>query len=227
MWRLGVLVFVGLCSLPVRSWAQATPGAPVYDLANHLVNTITSSQSVVTAIQTVLLVADSVTNLTGGSTVSTDNEYLEDIGLLVGLLGQAEGLSYDLQSLQAQLAALLMLDSAPDSMRGLRERLAELRRLRSAGYLYALRVQTLLQTTIRIARRILRIVQALSELIGNLSGHQNASDQIAQLNQTQATHNTTVTAFQRAQTVDGAEIPLIEESIEKINEQILLDWPGR
>jgi conjugal transfer/entry exclusion protein len=223
MRHIRVLVLVTLLGLPVRSHAQVE----VYDALNHLVNTVTSVQSVVTALQTILLVADSVTNLTGGGIVSTGGAYGEDIAALQGLLAEAEGLAFDLTSLEAQISSLLSLDSAPDSMRGLRERLFELRRARSQGYLYAMRVQTLIQTGMRIADRIVRMVEALAEVLGNLSGHQNANDQVAQLNQIQLIHNTTVQAFERAETVDKAEEVLVEESMQRINEQLLMDWPGR
>lgn len=223
----GLSVIVVLLSLPARGQTQVTPGIPVYDVANHIVNTITSLESYITAVQAVLLVADSITNLTGGGTVTTGNEYLDDIALLVSLVSQAEGLSYDIKNLEAQFSALFSLDGAPDSTRALRERLAEIRRIRSQGYFYALRVQTLIQTATRIAARIVRIVETLAEIFGNLSGHENTSDQIAQLNQLQLIHNTTVQAFERAETVSKAEEALVEESVQRINEQILQDWPRR
>ena len=223
MWHVRVLVLIALLSVPLRSHAQI----PVVDVENLVVNTVTSVQSVVTALQTILLVYDSAVNLTGGNTVSTSGAYNEDIAALQALIAEAEGLSFDLASLEAQIAGLLSLDSAPDNMRDLNARLMELRRARSQGYLYAMRVQTLIQTGMRIADRIVRMVEALAEVLGNLSGHQNANDQVAQLNQIQLIHNTTVQAFARAETVDKAEEVLVEESMQRINEQLLMDWPGR
>jgi len=223
MRQIHVLVFIALCALPIRSHAQLA----VYDAANELVNTITSIQTFITALQTVLLVADSVTNLTGGGTVSTGGAYGEDIAALQTLLAEAQGLSFDLQSLNMQINTLLSLDTSPNGLLALRMRRESLRSTASQAYLYALRVQTLMTTSIRIADRVLRIVEALSEVIGNLSGHQNASDQVAQLNQIQLTHNTTVQAFQRAETVSKAEAILVDESVQQINRKLLEDWPRR
>ena len=224
---LRVLVVLVLCGLPVKSQAQTVVGIPVYDLANHIVNTVTSIESYITTVQAILLVADSVTNLISGGTVTTDAGFLADLVALQSLLVEAEGLSYDIQSLERQIGTFLALESAPDSTRAVRERLTELRRVRSQAYIYALRVQTLIQTATRIVDRIVRIVEKLAEVIGNLAGHEKKSDQVAQLNQIQLIHNTTVQSFERAETVSRAEEVLIEESVERINEQLIADWPRR
>ena len=222
LWVLIILLSVGAPRL-----VSAQAGIPVYDLENHLVNTVTSIQSVITATQSILLVADSVTNLTSfGSLVITGAAFAEDIGELQGLLEEAEGLAFDIHSLELQISSLLALESAPDSMRALRERLWELRRARSQSYLYALRVQTLINTAKRIAERIVRIVEQLAEMFGNLTGHQNVSEWMGQLTQAQVTHHATVVAFERAETVKGAEEPLVLESVERINDAIMVDWPG-
>ena len=221
MRHIRLLALVLLLATPRQAFSQIA----VFDAANEVLNAITSVQTFITALQTVLLVADSITNLTGGGTVSTGGEYAEDIALLQGLLTDAQGLSFDLASLNAQIAGLLDLGGAPSGLKDLQGRMFELRNASSQAYLYALRVQTLIQTGIRIATRIMRMVDALAEIVGNLSGHQNANDQVAQLNQIQVTHNSTVTAFQRAETTSRATEILVDESIQRINAELLRDWP--
>ena len=71
---------------------------------------------------------------------------------LADIVRQAEGLSYDIASLQAQIDALFDLDTAPASTSELQVRLAEIRRVRSQCYSYAMRLQTLLTTALTDGR---------------------------------------------------------------------------
>ena len=122
-WSLALLL--SWCAL-----AQAQ-GIPVYDNTNFLQNLITSAQSTLTAIATGQSAANSILDLTPLDEIAILHGLWEDVQELAAIMGQVEVLSSDVQSLQAQLAALFDLDTAPASNSALQERLAEIRRVRS------------------------------------------------------------------------------------------------
>lgn len=171
--------------------------------------------------------ADSVTNLVGVGSISAGGEVESDAQALGQILSDAQGLAYDIRSLEVQVSRLLDLDSAPDSTRGLRERMWELRRIRSAQYTQALRVQMLIRTAIRIADRIVRIINNFSRIVGNLSALNVANDSLAQLVHVANNQQIAIVSFQRAEAERHAEEPLIEQAVENITNAVMADWPTR
>src|SRR2546425_4814148 len=129
------LLLVGLCCA-----GRAEAQLPVIDLGNLAQNTITAIESVLTTIQTILIEANQILELTPLDDLQTAGGIAEDMALLGQLVTQAEGLSYDMGSLQAQITVLFHLDTAPDTRDGLTARLAEIKRVKFHCYTYAARV---------------------------------------------------------------------------------------
>jgi conjugal transfer/entry exclusion protein len=135
--RLG-LSLVLLLGLVATAQAQL----PVIDAGNLVQNTTTAIESVLTTIETVLIEANQVLELTPLDEIAVAGGIAEDMQLLGQLVQEAEGLSYDLGSLRAQIDALFNLDAAPETTSALQERLGAIRRVRFQCYSYAIRVQT-------------------------------------------------------------------------------------
>ena len=75
---------------------------------------------------------------------------IEDVTALAEIMAQVDVLSTDIASLQAQVAALFGLDTAPASTSELQVRLArDSPRCGRKCYSYAMRLQTLMRTAIR------------------------------------------------------------------------------
>ena len=125
------LLLVGLCCA-----GRAEAQLPVIDLGNLAQNTITAIESVLTTIETILIEANQILELTPLDDIAVAGGIAEDMALLGQLVEQAEGLSYDIGSLQAQLDSLFNLDTAPDTRDGLTERLAEIKRQKYLAYSY-------------------------------------------------------------------------------------------
>lgn len=207
-----------ICVLLWRAsaWAQLT----VYDPANFAENAISAVQAVLTTIQTVLIEANQILDLTSLDEIGTAGGIGEDMKLLALLVEQANGLSYDLSSLEAQITALFNLDTAPDTANGLKERLAEIRRIKWECYSYAIRVQTLLKTAARTAEHLVALLDTLGALVGGKQGHQTH----AQISTTSAKHlaniDVHIAAFHRAESVDRMEILITVESLRRINNRV-------
>jgi conjugal transfer/entry exclusion protein len=148
------------------------------------------------------------------------------MALLGQLVEQAEGLSYDIGSLQAQLESLFNLDTAPDTRDGLTERLAEIKRVKYQSYTYAARVQTLMRTALRTVEHLQGLLDTLSDLVGNMQGNQAHAQLTTVASKHLANLDVQMASFQRAQTVDKLSEALILESITKIQARRIEDWPS-
>jgi conjugal transfer/entry exclusion protein len=214
-WALSVMLTLPL-AWPGGVCAQ---GIPVYDNANF-------TQNVIQAVQTVLIVANQVLELMPGE-IALDDAYAADLDTLGRIVEEAQGLSYDLGSLQAQVQALFGLDTAPDSAEGLRERLAEIRRVIHESYVYAVRTQTLLRTTLSTVQHLMNLLGLIGEFIGNMSANQTMSQYDAILSKTLSTLQVQTVAYARAESVEKLATPLMLESLDRIDAAIMSDHPRR
>jgi P-type conjugative transfer protein TrbJ len=212
---------LALWFLPKSSSAQLL----VYDPANWGENVITAAESVLTTIQTILIEINQITDLTPLDDIAVAAGIAGDMALLGQLVTEAQGLSYDLGSLQAQINGLFSLDTAPDTRDGLTERLALIKATKYECYTYAAKTQTLLQTALRTVDHLQGLLDTLGAIIGNMQGNQT----IGQLQTTAAKHlanlDVQLAAFQRAETVDKLSEALILESVQKIQAKRMEDWP--
>jgi len=209
-----------LCKSMLVGWpAPAQAQVAVFDAANLV-------QTTVTAIQSVLSVANQVLELTQlGQVVLATGAYAADLEQLATIVREARGLSYDLQSLNAQITLLFSLDTAPASATELHQRLTAIRQMVFESYVYALRTQTLLTTTLRTVQHLTRLVASIEALIGNLQSNQTLAQLDGTLTQSLATLQVQTNAYQRAQSVERMAEPLTLESINRINESLLQDHP--
>src|SRR5215813_9170470 len=78
----------------------------VIDASNLVQNTTTAIETTLTTIEAVLIEANQVLDLTNLNGVAVQGGIVEDMQLLGQLVTEAEGLSYDISSIQAQVDAL-------------------------------------------------------------------------------------------------------------------------
>src|SRR5215510_8679683 len=198
----------------------------VIDVSNLAQNTITAIESVLTTIETILIEANQILELTPLDDLAVAGGIAEDMALLGQLVEQAEGLSYDIGSLQAQLDSLFNLDTAPDTRDGLTARLAEIKRQKYLAYSYAARVQTLMRTALRTVEHLQGLLDTLGAIVGNMGGNQTVGQFHAVSSKHLANLDVQMASFQRAQTVDKLSNALILESITKIQARRIEDWPS-
>ena len=210
-----LLLLVGLLSRPTR--AHAT-GALVLDVANL-------AQNVLQALQSIRMVANEVLELTGVDSLVLDASFQEDLASLREVVSNAQGLSYDLQSLNAQITTLFDLSTAPDTSAGLRQRLQAIRQETFQAYVYSLRTQTLLRTTLSTIQHIEGLVGAIAGYLGNKQAQQNLAEHEATIAKTLTTLQVQTTAAQRAHDLERLERLLAEQSMENIQQHIMRDYP--
>lgn len=178
-----------------------------------------------TAAQTILIEINQVLELTPLDEIAVAGGIAEDMALLGQLVEQAQGLSYDINSIEAQLAMLFDLETAPDTRDGLEARLAEIKTLKYQCYTYAARVQTLMRTTLRTIDHLQGLLDTLSALVGNMGGNQTHGQFVAVSNKHLANLEAQIASYHRAETVDKLSDALIIESLHKISLKRLEDHP--
>jgi conjugal transfer/entry exclusion protein len=198
----------------------------VIDVADVAQNTITAIESVLTTIETVLIEANQVLDLTRLGGITTAGGIAQDMALLGQLVTQAQGLSYDISSLQAQIASLFDLTTAPNTRPALTARLAQIQAVKFQCYSYAARVQTLLQTAIRTVNHLQDLLDTLGHLVGNMQGNQAHAQVTTVASKHLANLDVQIAAFHRAETVDKLSEALILESITRIQARRVADWPS-
>ena len=169
-----IVLLLSLClGAPRPAPAQLAGVQPVVEVGANLAhNAITATQSVITAIESVLQTANMVLELTPVEEVIVGGQIAEDMALLAEIVVSAELLWYDLQSLESQITVLFGLDNAPDTRVGLDARLLEIRQFYYNSLTFAMRTQTLVMTMFRTVEHVSRLIDAVGALIGNMQVNQ-------------------------------------------------------
>jgi conjugal transfer/entry exclusion protein len=205
--------------LPARAQAQVGP-LPVIDVANL-------AQNIAQWIETVAIVANQVLELTPVDEIILSGEFTETLETMTDIIAESIGLAYDLQSLNAQIHMLFHLDTAPDNMTDLKLRLQEIRRVAYDCHVYAMRAQTLLRTTLSAIQHLTRLVEAIGSFIGNMQGNQTVAQLNGSLVEILAKLQIQTAAYDRSQSVEHITDVMTQESLHRIQEQLMADHPSR
>jgi len=177
-------------------------------------------ETALTAINTAATVANQVIDLTPLDEITIADGYAEDMTLLGQLVDSAEGLAFDIKSLQGQVTALFGLEGAPSTSREYVARMVEIRTVTWQSYSYAMRTQTLLSTIRRTIVHAVGLVEAVGGVIGTLQSGQTTSQAISKLVQLESEMQVSTIAYQRAQSVEAMSDQLTLQSIQNINEVV-------
>jgi hypothetical protein len=102
---------------------------------------------------------------------------------------------------------------------------AAIRAVVADAYVYAIRAQTLITTTLHTIEHLTNLVNAIAAYVGNQSANQSLAQYDSALNATLAKLQVQTAAFAKAQAADRLEEALVMESLENISIEIMADWP--
>jgi conjugal transfer/entry exclusion protein len=204
--------------------AQFGIGDLVWDPTNWVQTSLTATQTTLTAINTAEIIANQVLDLTGLEAWAVEGTLAADLQQIQALVVEAQGLAWDVASLNAQLTALFGLEGAPRTSLEFSLRQQEIRQFMYLSWSYAMRTQTLVQTLLSTVDHILGIYNILRGIIGNKQGLQSIGQNQAKATQILAELDLHTAAMHRAQSVQGINDPLILQSIQHINHGVLDDW---
>jgi conjugal transfer/entry exclusion protein len=202
-------------------WHKPAPAQlAVIDAANL-------AQNIAQWVQTVLMVANQILELTPVDEIILSGEFQSTLEEMSTIIAEVVGLAYDINSLNAQITVLFDLGSAPDSMGGLKERLAEIRQVAYQCHVYALRTQTLVRTTLSAVQHLTRLVDAIGSFLGNMQGNQTVAQLNGTLTEIMAKLQIQTAAYDRSKSVEHITDVMILESLHRINDNIMADHPSR
>jgi conjugal transfer/entry exclusion protein len=212
-WRIGSVLLVLLLSLPLQARAQVA--ALVFDPTNWSANMAQVAQSI-------LIVANQILDLTaiGEIVIAAD-----DVGELAGIIEEASALKYDFVQLHNQVVVLFDLNTAPDTRTGLDARLQEMKSLMYDIRVYAIKTQSLVGTIQRTIEHMNSLVSRIEGFVGNLQSQQTIAQMDTTVSKTLALIEVQQAAYQRSDTVDKLSEALVIESINRINQKRIADWP--
>jgi conjugal transfer/entry exclusion protein len=212
-WRIGSVLLVLLLSLPLQARAQFA--ALVFDPTNWSANMAQVAQSI-------LIVANQILDLTaiGEIVIAAD-----DVGELAGIIEEASALKYDFVQLHNQVVVLFDLNTAPDTRTGLDARLQEMKSLMYDIRVYAIKTQSLVGTIQRTIEHMNSLVSRIEGFVGNLQSQQTIAQMETTVSKTLALIEVQQAAYQRSDTVDKLSEALVIESLNRINQKRIADWP--
>jgi len=211
-------MLVALVLLAIGTPQRVHAQIPVTDVGNLAANTAQ-------LVQTILMVANMVLELTPLGEIVLGDEFSGDLESLGTIVQEAQGLSYDVASLNSQITTLFDLGTAPSTSRDLQQRLVAIRKVVFEAYVYALRTQTLVRTALSTVRHLTRLLAAIGDLAGNMAANQTLIQLEEKLNQSLATLQVQTAAYERAQSVERLTEPFIDASMDNIRDKIMADWP--
>ena len=211
--RAASVLLVALLSLPLQVRAQFA--AIVFDPTNW-------SANMAQVAQTILIVANQLLDLAALGEIVVA---AEDVGELVVIIEEASQLRYDFVQLHHQVAVLFDLQTAPDTRSGLDARLQEIKSLMYDIRVYAIKTQSLVATIQRTLDHITSLVSHIEAFIGNLQGQQTIAQMQTTVSKTLALIEVQQAAYQRSDTVDKLSEALVIESLNRINQKRIADWP--
>jgi conjugal transfer/entry exclusion protein len=218
--RLAILLLCLLLGCVRPAPAQVVAPLPVIDVANL-------AQNIAQWVQLVLTVANQVLELTPVDEIILSAEFSSSLEALSVIITEAVGLSYDIGSLNAQIAVLFDLDTAPDNMTALKERLAAIRRVAYDCHVYAMRTQTLVQTTLSAIQHLTRLVEAIGSFIGNMQGNQTMAQFQGTIAELLAKIQVQMATYDRSRSVEHITEVMTLESLQRIQLTIMVDHPSR
>jgi conjugal transfer/entry exclusion protein len=223
MQRSRIFVVAGMLWLGLVSPAAAQLAGvqPVVEVGQQLI------QTTITAVEAVLQTFNQVLELTPVDEFILGGEFTSTLDEVSVIIAEATGLAYDLGSLNGQISALFDLDTAPNSMTLLKERLAEIKRVAWQGHVTALRAQTLARTTLSAIQHLLRLMEALGGLLGNMSANQTMTQVQGTMTELLAKMQVQMATYDRSRSVEHITQAMTLESLRLIHLEIMADHPVR
>lgn len=205
--------------------AHAT-GIPVFDAAVATETGWTAIQTTIGTAHAILHTGYMMQDLLGITELAVDTgTFAADMAELAGILQEGGQVVWDIKHVQYQVEALFGLRQAPNGTRALNARQAAIRQQMYEVYWYAMRVQALTASIVHTVEHIKHLLARIKGFAGQKQALQNVSESLEGLKQLQARQAVATAAMQRAQTMQAMEGPMVQESLQRINDAILVDMP--
>jgi hypothetical protein len=220
--RMGTVLVLLMLSTSQAPQAQVA----VYDAGNFIPNNISAFQSILTTIQTILIEANQILELTSLDDIALMADFASTVGQLQELMAEGQALMGDVRSAEAQITALFSPQDVPRTPVLLQQRVNDMQQAVFEARRYAGKVQSLVTTLDSLLGHVVTIAGQLGDLVGNKAGHQSVAQLQAAANHTAATQALQVAAFQRAEILQSMSRTLVVQSVNAIEADRWRGWPS-
>jgi len=224
MRRLVRYAVLGMLLVPRLSWGQLGP-IPVLEVPGPLLveTTWTSLQQTLNTIEAVFHSVEWILDLSPYD----DHAAGFDVAVLDEMYGRTQSILWNIGRIDAEIAGMFNVTTAPDNIAMLQLRLGQIRQIRYENQSAARRVQSLPVLVKQTLVDLIALWNRVLDILGGKQGHQQTHDLLVKLNETQVRADMTMSAFQQATLVDAQEQTLIDESLKRINVQLFATVPRR
>lgn len=221
-WGLPGLGVLFLAVWPTLGHAQVV----VHDPINNTSILGDVVQNTISALENITQTINSFAELESFTDSPLDGSFVEDLHELVAIGEDIQGVMFDIEVIRLQFALLFDLKTAPDTAFGFQQRLSQIRQVKAEMLGKARIAQTLPGRISRVIGRIEGIAGRILEVIGAKQSGQQLQAIGQQLTHVALQTQVIQAAYNQAILTQESEKPLIEESLQRIHEQAVSDWPG-
>jgi conjugal transfer/entry exclusion protein len=214
------------CLALLASARGGSAAIPVVEVGAQLVaSEVSAVQNTITAAQSILQVAHWILEQTPLEDLAMATDATEDLAALESLIRDAQGLAWDIRGVAADFDRWFSPAHVPASSAEWSVRQREFQHVVRQAYLYAMQTQTLIQSVMRTARRLIRFAERITGVIGNLQGSQQLADADHKLAQLLSESQVRSAAFERVKSMEGADDAISKEALHHLNQAWFEDHP--
>lgn len=204
---------------------DAAAQIPVTDAGNATINTVTSIQSTISAIEDVLQSAYMLLELTPLDEIALSTEFVETMAQLGEIAAEGAALMKDAQGAAADFEAIFDIRHVDPTPQGISVFMATSNRHIWEARRYAVRTQSLINHVSGAVSHVTRLVQLIGALTGNMQGNQLQTQLLAQANQTLQTQAVQQAAEQRVKVLEGAQRTTLTQAWNTMQYNRWKGWP--
>jgi hypothetical protein len=212
-----------LAPLLVLGWVRLghTQGAAlVYDPTNWAVNMVTMGESIITAANMILSVANQALELKALGDIAVAATIAEDMALIGAILADVEGLQQDFRTLQT----LFDPRSVPTTMPAMLVRVHAMNDAMYTSQRYAMKAQTLVTTLASTVKHLTSLIQNVGALVGNKQANQTVIQVDTTMSKALLILTTENTSSHRMETLTAMRTEVIKAMDAEITQQYYAPW---
>jgi conjugal transfer/entry exclusion protein len=212
-----------LAPLLVLGWVrlgQTQGAALVYDPTNWAVNMVTMGESIITAANMILSVANQALELKALGDIAVAATIAEDMALIGAILADVEGLQQDFRTLQT----LFDPRSVPTTMPAMLARVHAMNDAMYTSQRYAMKAQTLVTTLASTVKHLTSLIQNVGALVGNKQANQTVIQVDTTMSKALLILTTETTSSHRMETLTAMRTEVIKAMDAEITRQYYAPW---
>jgi hypothetical protein len=214
------LLLTGLLVLGSVQRGHTQGAAIVYDPTNWAVNMVTMGESIITAANMIISVANQALELKALGSIVVAADIAADMAAIGAILADVEGLQQDWRTLQA----LFDPRSVPGTMPAMLARVHAMNDAMYTSQRYAIKAQTLVTTLASTVKHLTSLIDNVGALVGNKQANQTVIQVNTTMSKSLAILTTETTSTHRMEALTAMRAEVIKAMDAEITRQYYAPW---